>query len=337
MHDDENRRTFLRKGAVGLAGAAAGIAYSSSAGSASGLTGSAAATEPAAETAPARDSQNPASNPLFRISLAQWAINESFRQRGGTLENLEFPRVARENGYEAVEYVNQFFMDRATDRAYLAELKRVSEGEGVRNVLIMIDGEGRIGDPDPARRTRAVEGHLKWIDAAAYLGCHAVRVNAHGGPGTWLEQLGYTADGYTRIVDYGARNDISVIIEPHGGLSSDPYWLSDLVGMVGRSNAGLLPDFGNFRRGEGEPAQWVDPYEAVRVLMPYEKGLSVKEFATHPDGESRRIDFERMLRLAVDRGFRGYAGVEYGGIARIREARLELEQVRERLTAHYPW
>jgi L-ribulose-5-phosphate 3-epimerase len=313
-----SRREFLRHTAAAAAGA--GLL------GACGVPRAASASNPAA--AAARDL-------LFRISLAQWSLHRTIR--AGQLDPLDFAPAARQYGFEAVEYVNQFFMDRATDRAYLAELARVADGEGVRSVLIMIDGEGRIGDPDAARRTRAVEGHLKWIDAAASLGCHAVRVNAHGGPGTWLEQLGYTADGYSRIVDYGARNDISVIVEPHGGLSSDPYWLFDLLQMVGRSNAGLLPDFGNFRRGEGEPAEWVDPYEAVRILMPFQKGLSVKEFATHPDGESRRIDFERMLRLAVDRGFRGYAGVEYGGIARIREARLEMEQVRERLAGSYQW
>ncbi|MBW3628631.1 MAG: sugar phosphate isomerase/epimerase [Gemmatimonadetes bacterium] len=320
MGPDQNRRSFVKAGVAGLAGAAAAAG---SAGASPLHTGEGSGAAPAPP------------NPIYRISLAQWAINMSFKQKGGTRDNLEFARIARQNGYDAVEYVNQFFMDKATDTAYLAEMKRIADGEGIRNVLIMIDGEGRIGDPDRPARDKAVQGHFKWIDAAAALGCHAVRLNAFGGPGSWIEQLGYTGDGYSRVVDYGARNDINVIIENHGGLSSDPYWLVDLMHAVGRGRAGVLPDFGNFRRGEGNPAEYVDPYEAVRMLMPYQKGLSVKEFAMHPDGERRRVNFERMMRLALDRGFRGYAGVEYGGIERIREAREELEQVRAKLTALY--
>jgi sugar phosphate isomerase/epimerase len=273
--------------------------------------------------------------PIFRISLAQWSINTAFKGRGGTLDNLEFAKVARQNGYEAVEYVNQFFMDKATDAAYLAEMNRVANGEGITNVLIMIDGEGRMGDPDKAVRDRAVEGHYKWIDAARTLNCHAIRVNAFGGPGSWDEQLAATSDGYGRVVQRGAQAGINVIIENHGGLSSDPTFLLQMMQRVNNPRAGVLPDFGNFRKGEGEPVQHVDGYEAVKMLMPYAKGLSAKQNMTMANGERVRVDFERMMRIALDANFRGFVGVEYGGLEGIRAAQEELTAVRQKLASQY--
>jgi sugar phosphate isomerase/epimerase len=271
----------------------------------------------------------------YKISLAQWSINGAFTQRGGTLDNLEFAKVARENGYEAIEYVNQFFMDKAKDAAYLAEMNRVSNGEGITHVLIMIDGEGRIGDPDAAKRNQAVEGHFKWVDAAKTLNCHAIRVNAHGGPGSWEDQLALTTEGYQRIVEYGAQQGINIIIENHGGLSSDPTFLLQMMQRVNNPRAGVLPDFGNFRKGEGEPAEYVDGYEAVRMLMPYVKGLSAKRSMRLANGEQVQVDFERMMRIALDAGFRGYVGIEYGGLEGIRAAREELDAVRQKLAPQY--
>jgi sugar phosphate isomerase/epimerase len=273
--------------------------------------------------------------PIFKISLAQWSINGSFNTRGGTLDNRDFPKVARQHGYEAIEYVNQFFKDKATDQAYLAELNRISNGEGITHVLIMVDGEGQIGNPDKAARDQAVKNHFKWVDAAKALNCHAIRVNAHGGPGTWAQQLEMTGDGYARVVEYGATQGINVIIENHGGLSSDPNFLLELMKKTNNPRAGVLPDFGNFRKGEGEPAQYVDGYEAVKMLMPYAKGLSAKSNTTLANGERVPVDFERMMKIALDAGFRGYVGVEFGGMDGIKGARETLEAARTKLAGQY--
>lgn len=273
--------------------------------------------------------------PIFRISLAQWAINSAFNTRGGKLDNLEFARIAKENGYEGIEYVNQFFFDKGRDRAYLAEMKRIADGEGLTNVLIMIDREGSLGDADPAARTQSVENHFKWVEAAKALNCHAIRVNAYTSPGTWEDQLAWAADGYRRVVEFGAQHDISVIIENHGGLSSDPTWLVALMKQVNHPRAGVLPDFGNFRQSDDSRGKGIDGYEAVRMLMPYAKGLSAKATTATADGGNARVDFERMMRLALDTGWRGFVGVEFGGLEGIRAAREEFSAVRTKLSAQY--
>lgn len=274
-------------------------------------------------------------DPIYRISLAQWAINPSFFE--GPLDNLDFAPTAREHGYEAIEYVNQFFKDKANDHAYLSEMNRIADSEGITNVLIMIDGEGRIGDPDQAARDQAVENHYKWVEAAAHLNCHAIRVNAHGGPGSREEQLALAEDGYGRIVEYGADHGINVIIENHGGWSSDPRWLVELMERVNHPRAGVLPDTGGFSTGDddADEAGVYDPFEALEMLMPYAKGVSLKGTTRLPNGEREPADFVRLMRIALDSGWRGFAGVEFGRIDGIREAREQVEAARETLTPEY--
>ena len=273
--------------------------------------------------------------PIFRISLAQWSINPSFFE--GPLDNLDFAPTAREHGFEAIEYVNQFFKDKAEDMAYLNEMNRIADSEGITNVLIMIDGEGRIGDPDEATRDQAVQNHFKWVEAAAHLNCHAIRVNAHSGSGTWEEQLGWTADGYRQIVEHGDEHGVSVIIENHGGFSSDPRWLVELMETVDHPRAGVLPDTGGFSRGDddADDAGIFDPYEAVEMLAPYAKGMSIKGTTDLPSGEEVEGDFERFMRIALDSGWRGYAGIEYGRIDGISAAREKLEAARTALTPDF--
>lgn len=264
--------------------------------------------------------------PLFKISLAQWTINRELRS--GEIDNLDFAKIAHDHGIQAVEYVNQFFMDKAKDMKYLAEMKQRAADLGVTNVLIMCDREGNIGDPDEKRRSQTIENHRKWIDAAKFLGCHSIRVNA-GSSGTWDEQVKLAADGLARLTEIGAEQDISVIVENHGGLSSNADWLSEVIKRVNHPHCGTLPDTGNFRIRDGET---YDSYRGVEKLMPWAKGVSIKDRVWDDKGNNSEMDFERMLKIVVDAGFHGYCGIEYGGFAGLSQARRRLEQVRAALS-----
>jgi sugar phosphate isomerase/epimerase len=179
----------------------------------------------------------------FAISLAEWSLHRALFKGGMT--NLDFPKAAKEQyGVTGLEYVNQFFKDKARDMAYLKDLKSRAEGFGLKNVLIMIDGEGMLGAPDETERGKAVENHKPWIDAAKVLGCHAIRVNA-ASRGEYAEQQKLAADGLRRVGVYGASQGISVIVENHGGLSSNGEWLSGVMKLVDMPAVGTLPDFGN--------------------------------------------------------------------------------------------
>jgi L-ribulose-5-phosphate 3-epimerase len=242
----------------------------------------------------------------FKISLAQWSWHRRLRgQQQPKMDNLDFAVNARLFGFEGVEYVNQFFMDKAEDISYLAEMKQRAEDNGVESILIMCDGEGNLGDPDSQRRTQAVENHYKWLEAAKYLGCHSIRVNA-GSRGTYNEQLDLATDGLRRLSEKGAEYKLNVIVENHGGLSSNSEWLTSVIKNVGLPNCGTLPDFGNF------PPE-ADRYKSVEMMMPYARGASGKSYDFGENGDETTIDFYRMMKIVVDSGYKGYVDVEYEG------------------------
>ena len=242
-------------------------------------------------------------DPPFEISLAEWSLHKTLFS--GALDNLDFPREARRRyGIAAVEYVNQFFKDKAGDAAYLADLASRADGEGVRNLLVMCDGLGDLGHPDAAERTKAVENHHPWVEAAKRLGCHSIRVNA-ASKGTFEEQQKLAADGLSRLSEFAEGHGLNVIVENHGGLSSDGAWLAGVMRLVDRSNCGTLPDFGNFYE--------YDRYRGVEELMPFAKGVSAKSHAFDAQGEETRTDYRRMLGIVLDAGYHGHVGVEYEG------------------------
>jgi sugar phosphate isomerase/epimerase len=245
----------------------------------------------------------------FKISLAEWSLHKALQKKEMT--NLDFPVMAREKyGVEAVEFVNQFFKDKAHDSAYLKELKKRATDNGVTCVLIMIDGEGDLSAAETAVRTKAVENHKAWVDAAAELGCHSIRINTGSNYGpTRLETI---ADGCSRLTEYGASKNINIIVENHGGPSSDPDALIALMQKVNHPRFGTLPDFGNFpmnKRG----IYTIDVYDAIARMMPYAKGVSAKSHDFDASGRESHLDYTRILKIVTDAGYHGYVGIEYEG------------------------
>ncbi len=231
----------------------------------------------------------------FKISLAEWSLHKALF--GKELDNLDFPKVAREQfGIEGVEFVNQFFKDKAHDDAYLKDLKKRADDQGVTCVLIMIDGEGDLSAADKNQRQQAVENHKKWVDAAAALGCHSIRVNTGGNYGP--DHVEEAADGCSALAEYGGKHKINIICENHGGPSSNPDALIALIKAVGRDNFGTLPDFGNFPRKDGKYA--IDVYEAIARMMPYAKGVSAKSYDFGPDGKETTLDYARIMKIVTD-------------------------------------
>lgn len=270
--------------------------------------------------------------PLYRISLAEWSFHRSLQD--GKLDNLDFAKTAKEEfDIDAIEYVNQFFMDKAQDTKYLTELAKRAEDHGVRSLLIMCDGEGELGDADEAKRTQAVENHYKWVAAAKFLGCHSIRVNA-ASSGSYDEQLERAADGLARLGEFADQHGLNVLVENHGGLSSNGAWLAGVMKKVARPNVGTLPDFGNFQTSPGE---WYDRYQGVKELMPFAKAVSAKSHEFDADGNEVRTDYRRMMKIVVDAGYHGYVGIEWEGenpdeMEGIRLTKKLLERVREELS-----
>src|SRR5690606_33486262 len=234
---------------------------------------------------------------------AEWSLHKKLFK--GDLKNIDFPEYTAKNfGMHGVEYVNQFFKDKAKDMTYLKDLNNRAKDNGVKNVLIMIDGEGSLGDRDETKRKQAVENHYKWISAANFLGCHAIRVNA-AGKGTPEEVSKRVVESLTALSDIGKKAGISIIVENHGGISSHGVWLAKTLQAVGSKYCGSLPDLGDLYE--------YDRNQGVADLMPYAHGVSAKTHDFDANGNETQIDYERMLKIVKKAKFKGYIGIEYEG------------------------
>ncbi len=275
---------------------------------------------------------------FFDISLGQWSLHKSFFGDSlnsgfgkfvdalqndpesllqGILDPLDFPTIAKDDyGINAVEYVNTFYFNKARDNTYLKELKDRCDSAGVQSVLIMCDALGDLGDTNTDKRNQAIENHHQWVEAAAYLGCHAIRVNA-AGSGTADEVRDAAIQGLGALTEYGKTHDISIIVENHGGYSSDGLWLSSVMDGVNSPFCGTLPDFGNFCITRGaeysDCLEEYDRYKGMTELMPYAKGVSAKSHDFDEKGNEIHSDFRRMLQIVKDSGYTGYIDIEYEG------------------------
>lgn len=274
----------------------------------------------------------------FEISLAQWSLHKAFF--GKEINPLDFPVVAKTKyDISGVEYVNQFFADKAEDATFLAELNKRASDYGVKNVLIMVDNEGHLAANDKTERHKAVENHYKWVIAAKTLGCHSIRVNLHG-DGTAEEWKHASIDGLGRLTEFAANHKMHVIVENHGQHSSNGGWVTEIIKEINNPYCGTLPDFGNFcvRRRDGDLwespcVEFYDKYKGVEEMLPYAKGISAKAFEFDENGNETTIDFLKMFTMVKNVGYKGFVGIEYEGNGLsedegIKKTKLLLEKVK---------
>jgi L-ribulose-5-phosphate 3-epimerase len=237
------------------------------------------------------------------ISLAAWSLNQSFFV-GKRWKNLDLPKIAREQfNVSGLEFVNQFFENPTL--TYQKQLKQNLTTHGVTPVLIMVDSEGNLAAEDRQERIQAAIAHRKWIDIASYLGCHAIRCNMGGAAKDWksdTDLVARAAESFNDLLEYASDADLNIVVENHGGASSDPDILVNLMKAVGSDHFGTLPDFGNINQGDNRE-------EVVRKLVPYAKGISVKA-SWAADGTNAGWDLDKLLKICMESGYHGFWGIE---------------------------
>ena len=278
--------------------------------------------EKSADTVPVETAEL---EPFFDLSLAQWSIHKMIREDG--VDPYTFAEKAKAWGFTGLEYVSQLYNPELSDANYseaaMAAFVEKSNAEakkhGMKNVLIMIDGQGNLAVNNEAERNETVEKHKKWVDAAAAMGCHAIRVNLNGSmePEEWKASA---IDGLTKLCTYAKTKNINVLVENHGGLSSNGALHAEVMKAVNLDNCGTLPDFGNFciKREAGdyyssECLEEYDRYKGTKELMPYAKAVSAKSHDFDENGNETKTDYKRMLQIIKDAGYVGFIGVEYEG------------------------
>jgi len=256
--------------------------------------------------------------PPLKISLAQWSLNRAFF--ANELDAKDFASISK-NDYDinAVEYVNGFYKEQASDESFWQDMNNRANQAGVKNLLIMVDDEGDLGNSNDDERKKAVENHYKWVNAAKILGCHSIRVNAFG-EGSEEELHAALVNGMGQLCDYAAKENINVLIENHGLYSSNGKFITNVIKTANRPNFGTLPDFGNWCLNEkwgstqnNKSSEVYDRYQGVAEFLPYAKGYSAKSYKFDANGNETIIDYKKMLQIAKAGGYDGYIGIEFEG------------------------
>ena len=260
----------------------------------------------------------------FKLALSQFSLASQFWSK--KLDPLDFPQKSIKTfGIPGLDYCSMFFADKAKDAAFLGELKKRALDNGCYNLRIMVDAEGVLGDLNKEVRTKAIENHHKWIDAAAMLGCPMIRVNVEG-EGDPKEVSKAAMESLNALLDYGGKSNIDVIVENHVGISCNGGWLASLMKEMKNPHCGTLADFGNFCVNRTKPptndiAGWMqtkcleeyDRYKGIQELIPYAKGVHAKTHLFDPNGNDLETDFAKMFKIINDSGFKGWVSIEYEG------------------------
>ncbi len=260
---------------------------------------------------------------FFQIAISQFSFASEFWTK--QLDPLDFASKSKELGIRGLDYCSMFYGGKAADTAYLNELKKRSVDAGSYNLRIMVDGEGVLGDLNETARLKAVDNHYKWMDAAAVLGCPMIRVNIEG-EGKPEDVAKAAVDSLGRLIEYGKKQQIDVIVENHVGISCNGAWLANVMKELNSHHGGVLADFGNFCINRTKPEtmdiagymktkclEEYDRYKGIEELMPYAKGVHAKTHLFDANGNDQETDFYRMFKIIKKSGFTGWVSIEYEG------------------------
>jgi sugar phosphate isomerase/epimerase len=256
----------------------------------------------------------------YGISLAAWSLHRTIGEGPGKRAMLDMPQMAREEwDFDAIELVNNMLL--TWEKPYFDRLIKNAADQNVKILLIMVDGQGRIGGDTEEKRAEAVKKHSFWIDVAGDMGCHSIRMNWSGAARNVAEKpeelkafIGRSVPGIRTLCDYGDKKNINVTIENHGGASSVPSALKKLIAAVDHERFGTLPDFGGFSRNDDRSFK-IDIYDAIDLLMTDAKAVSAKCYDFDDQtGLETTLDYPRLIEIVADKhDYTGYIGVEYEG------------------------
>ncbi|WP_299529538.1 TIM barrel protein [Ulvibacterium sp.] len=256
--------------------------------------------------------------PSFKLSLAPWSL---MRKPAGNpdaqgIQLMDYPMVARELGFKAIEQDNLHFPGELPNQGLLTKMKKRADEAGVIHTLLLCGALGDIADTNKNKRRKAIKKYQTWLEAAKFLGCYQMRiVCADRITISRTEKLKYAVEGVSSMAEYAEKHNMELLIENHNGYSSDPDWLLELIKTVGMKNCGILGDFTEWRM-EHEPLKmYPDPYKGYKILAPHIKSVGAKSVDFDEAGNETNVDYFKMLQILADFEYKGYVAVEYFGEA----------------------
>lgn len=224
---------------------------------------------------------------------------------GPDLTLMDVPAFfAKELDVHNVELWSRHFED--TSLKYCKKIKAVAQSVGSKIINIQLDEPAyNLSHRDPAARKKSIEFVKQWMERAAACGATSLRANTGGSPKEKFD-VNITGDSYRQLAEYGQKIGVKILIENHGGHSTKPENIVQIIKAVDSPYCRTLPDFGNVPKKGGEEYR----YKLLKMLFPYAHLVSAK--GMYFDDQMRHVSYDigACVRIGKSLGFKGIYSAE---------------------------
>ncbi|MEZ5570404.1 MAG: TIM barrel protein [Halioglobus sp.] len=257
-----------------------------------------------------------------KLGVAQWTFNSKFLS--GEFSTALFPKYVHDNfGVNTIEWASTLLPNPNSTAQYKA-IVDACRNYGMHSHALLVDGPA-LGVSGSARRNHAIDFYKPWIEAAHYLDCKYLRVNAWGSMGIQIGNLWSRvttsaaksvqhecATSISLLLDIIKGSELTLLVENHLDYSSNAMWLAELMQMIDDTRCRVMLDFGNWMYfGAGMLPSFQDPYEGCRILAPYTASVSAKSHGFDALGNETNVDYFKMIEILVSAGYEGYYVAEF--------------------------
>ena len=238
-----------------------------------------------------------------RVGMGTVIFRSRFKQTNPdpALENpltlLDVPGYYRERfKIRNLEFWSHHF--ESLETPYLEKVRARVKAAGARLINIQLDGAYDLASANEDERQRSLALAHQWIDAAALLGSHALRVN----PGKTGGSIDHSIASMKELNRHCIAKRLPLLTENHFGIEMDPAVHLQIRQAAGPENIYTLPDFGNY------PVETM--WDSLAKILPYAYVVSAKAVDFNVQGEHVSYDFDRCVQLCERAGFKGIYLVE---------------------------
>ena len=234
----------------------------------------------------------------LRTAICAYSYRDPLGKK--TMTYRDIVDIAVDTGVDGLDLTVYWFP--STGKDFLLPLKRHAFTNGVEIYSISVRSD--MCRPTAEERAKEFASLKNWIDVAATLGAGHIRVFGGAVPkgrtedeaSEWVvETLGMSAM-------YAATEGVILGLENHGGITARADTIKKIVTKVNSPWVGVNVDTGNFES---------DAYSQLTTIIPYAVNVQVKTEIRVEKGKNEPSDWDRVAKMLVESGYKGYLALEY--------------------------
>lgn len=239
--------------------------------------------------------------PRIKSAICAYSYREALGRGEMTYEDLV--DIAAENDIDGLDLTVYWFPQDHLHR-FLGSLRRKAYLAAVEIPSIAIRSNLCRPTVREQQQEAAWLGH--WVDIANRLGASHIRVFGGRVPDGADENdaAKWVVEILKRSAEYAQSKGVILGLENHGGITLYAKRIVEIVEAVDHPWVGINLDTGNFRS---------DPYAQMATCLPYAVNAQFKVTIRYEDGRREACDWDRVMKMFAEAGYRGYVSLEHEG------------------------